>query len=102
MIRKMLTGVLLLLTVCTAPAGASNFDCSVVYDEFDQLMMANFLIDPTQYVQTLNGTLARNEYVLYQVDRFKLRSDRILPGDWNRPHQSEFTWQDDLLLAKRD
>ncbi len=68
-------GVVVLLTLGQG-AHAAKFDCSVVYDEFDQLMLARFLVEPDTYVPTLDSLITRTEYLEVQSDRFKLREGR--------------------------
>ncbi len=98
--HRRIAGFLLLVLAGVAPAGAADFDCSVVYDEFDQLMMANFLIEPSVYVETLSGSLTRSEYILFQVEQFKLREQRGLPGigivrtNHNLRGKMLFNWHD--------
>ncbi|MDE0310472.1 MAG: hypothetical protein OXI60_11690 [Acidiferrobacterales bacterium] len=79
-----LPGLLLIATIVTL-AGTSSiragyFDCSVVYDEFDQLMLANFLVEPNRYVDSLEDSITRQEHVTYQQDTFKLRKGREQSG----------------------
>ncbi len=78
--RRQIAGLLLAVLPGMAPVSAADFDCSIVYDEFDQLMMANFLIEPSRYVETISGSLTRSEYILFQVEQFKLHEQRGLPG----------------------
>ncbi len=83
-----------------ATVRAGNFDCSVIYDEFDQLMTANFLVNPEDYVETINKGLLREEYVLYQFEKFKVRQDRALAGiavvrtNENLRGKMTFIWHD--------
>lgn len=82
------------------PAQANYFDCSVVYDEFDQLMMANFLIDPERYVTSLDTTLKRSDFLVHQLNKFKLREERTNAGlavfrtNQNISGKFIFFWQD--------
>lgn len=96
---------LLLVAAIIALAGnpstqASYFDCSVVYDEFDQLMLANFLVDPGRYVDTLEGGITRQEHVRYQLNEFKLRKGREKSGigvfvtNQNLHGKMLYVWQD--------
>ena len=77
-------GLLLIAAIVTlsgnSPAQANYFDCSVVYDEFDQLMLANFLVEPGRYVDTLEDSISRQEHVRYQLNEFKLRKGRGKSG----------------------
>ncbi len=62
------------------PARANYFDCSVVYDEFDQLMMANFLVDPERYVSSIPNAISRKEFLQFQQSTFQLRRERLDAG----------------------
>ncbi len=83
-------------------AQAGKFDCSVVYDEFDQLMMANFLSHPYRYVDTLNGKITRREFLNQQLGKFKLRKERTNAGigtfktNTNLHGKMIFFWQDNV------
>ena len=68
------------LLASVSPAWATYFDCSVVYDEFDQLMMGQFLVDPERYVSTLSSLISRPEHLEFQTREFKLRSERENAG----------------------
>ena len=80
MLTRLLISVFVLQLIALQPVYARNFDCSVVYDEFDQLMMANFLTDPYRYVNTLNGMITRSEFLSLQIEKFKLREERKNAG----------------------
>lgn len=54
---------------------AGNFDCSVVYDEYDSLMNKRFLINPSHYVDTQSHRISRHEYNSEQKGQFVLRSE---------------------------
>ncbi len=58
------------------PASAGQFDCSVVYDEFDSLMNKNFLMKPGSYVRVVKGKLSRADYNSRQKNRLLLRPGR--------------------------
>ncbi len=74
---KRFFAVLTALAVCAFnPTSANYFDCSVVYDEFDQLMMANFLIDPERYVESIPNVISRQEFLEFQQHQFHLRAER--------------------------
>ena len=83
-----------------SPAWATYFDCSVVYDEFDQLMMGQFLVDPERYVSTLSSLISRSEHLEYQTKEFKLRSERENAGiavfrtNRNASGKMIFYWQE--------
>lgn len=73
----------LMLLLCFAvmmPARANYFDCSVIYDEFDQLMLANFLVDPERYVSSIPNVISRQEFLQYQQNQFHLRTKRENAG----------------------
>ena len=119
MIRIFSIAVLLTLAFSPPLVRAGTFDCSVVYDEFDQLMMANFLVNPRDYVETVDNQIFRDEHILYQLERFKLREGRELVGvaivrtNQNLRGKMTFVWQrvawedaipvevDDLILYGR-
>ena len=78
-IRHLLLAVALIVMAIT-PARANYFDCSVVYDEFDQLMMANFLLDPERYVSIIPNIISRQEFLQLQQHLFHLRAERESVG----------------------
>lgn len=80
MIRRQLILIIASLILTVAPARANYFDCSVVYDEFDQLMMANFLLDPERYVDSIPNVISRQEFLELQQHLFHLRADRESVG----------------------
>ncbi len=100
MIRFLLIASTLLVSIAVSPLQSNYFDCSVVYDEFDQLMMSNFLIEPDRYVSTLNNTITRDEHLQHQLGLFKLRDGRqnagigIFRTNQNLSGKMLFIWQD--------
>ncbi len=80
MISRSLLLIFALVLIAGSPARANYFDCSVVYDEFDQLMMANFLVDPERYVSSIPNTISRQEFLEYQQNQFHLRVERESAG----------------------
>ncbi len=80
MLTRLLIFAIVFQLIALQPVFARNFDCSVVYDEFDQLMMANFLQEPNRYVNTLVGMITRNEFLGLQIGKFKLREERKNAG----------------------
>ena len=99
-LSNLMTAVALMLCIAVLPARANYFDCSVVYDEFDQLMLANFLVDPERYVDTLVNQITRKEHVDYQIGEFKLRDGRDMSGigvfvtNQNIRGKMLYVWQD--------
>ena len=100
MIRSLLIASTLLASIAVSPLQSNYFDCSVVYDEFDQLMMSNFLIEPDRYVSTLNNTITRDKHLQHQLGLFKLRDGRqnagigIFRTNQNLSGKLLFIWQD--------
>ena len=100
MIRSLLIASTLLASIAVSPLQSNYFDCSVVYDEFDQLMMSNFLIEPDRYVSTLNNTITRDGHLQHQLGLFKLRDGRqnagigIFRTNQNLSGKMLFIWQD--------
>ena len=100
MIRSLLIASTLLVSIAVSPLQSNYFDCSVVYDEFDQLMMSNFLIEPDRYVSTLNNTITRDGHLQHQLGLFKLRDGRqnagigIFRTNQNLSGKMLFVWQD--------
>lgn len=61
--KKSLLSIIATFTFLLAPqAFAGDFDCSLVYDEYDSLMHKQFLLKPSNYVATATGRLSRSEY----------------------------------------
>ena len=65
-----------LLALQVGAADAGYFDCNVVYDEFEQLMTKNFLVEPDRYVSVVAGRLTRKDFIDLQKGRFTLRAER--------------------------
>lgn len=64
------------LFLSSVNANAGYFDCSVVYDEFDQLMNKQFLIEPDRFVATIRDRLTREQFAKLNLNRFLLHADR--------------------------
>ena len=102
--RDLLAKLLLILTLTSCagiiPAHANYFDCSVVYDEYDQLMLGNFLVEPERYVDSLSNNITRRQHVQYQLKQFKLRNGREQSGigvfvtNQNLHGKMLYIWQD--------
>lgn len=102
--RHWLPKLLLMLSIssCAAssPAVANYFDCSVVYDEFNQLMLANFLIVPERYVDSIADRITRRQHVRFQLNQFKVRKGRERSGigvfvtNQNLHGKMLYVWQD--------
>lgn len=102
--RHTLSGLLFFATLVmltdNSSIQANYFDCSVVYDEFDQLMLANFLVEPGRYVDSLEDGITRQEHVRYQLNEFKLRKGRERSGigvfvtNQNLHGKMLYVWQD--------
>ncbi|HBN75316.1 MAG TPA: hypothetical protein DD473_05770 [Planctomycetaceae bacterium] len=69
-------GTLLILTLISVSTDAGEFDCRVIYDEFDSLMNKQFLINPSEYVNTVKGRLSRDDYFGKQKGLFLLNEER--------------------------
>lgn len=100
-IKKVLSSLLLIamLQMSSATYGG-KFDCSVVYDEFDQLMMGEFLVEPDRYVPVQPSLISRRDFLLYQNNLFKLREDRkdagvaVFNTNHNLSGKMVFYWQE--------
>lgn len=51
---------------------AAAVDCDLVYDEFDNVMNKQFLLNPDNYVSTQSHRLSRQDYNSRQKDKFLL------------------------------
>jgi len=98
--NKILVTITLISILFFRSVFAGDFDCSVVYDEFDQLMMANFLVEPDRYVSTIGEKITRSEFLTQQLNRFKLREERVNAGigifktNKNLSGKMIYFWQD--------
>jgi len=76
----------------------SAADCSLVYDEFDNLMNKDFLITPSKYVPTVKQRLSRSDYNVKQKGKFLLSSKHrglgigIVRTNSNQRGKFLFTW----------
>ena len=86
--------------IVISPTQANYFDCSVVYDEYDQLMLGNFLVEPERYVDSLADSITRRQHVQYQLKQFKMRKGREQSGigvfvtNQNLHGKMLYIWQD--------
>ena len=102
--QGLLPKLLLILAISScigiSPARANYFDCSVVYDEYDQLMLGNFLVEPERYVDSLADSITRRQHVQYQLKQFKMRKGREQSGigvfvtNQNLHGKMLYIWQD--------
>ena len=75
MIRQ--TGwIFLMLNVWINVSFAGSFDCSVIYDEFENLMNKQYLVETNRYVATITDRLTREEFSALQKGKLYLREDR--------------------------
>lgn len=63
-------------SVAPLPAVAGSFDCTVVYDEFEQLMNKSYLVKPDDYVPTLSQKLSRDQFLALQQGKLLLYPNR--------------------------
>ncbi len=61
-------------------AVAGYFDCSVIYDEYEDLMANQFLVEPDRYVATLTQQISRKDYDKLQKGLFQVHPDRADRG----------------------
>ena len=77
---------------------AGDYDCSLVYDEYDSLMHKQFLLNPSSYVDTVEGRLSRNDYnrkqkgIFLQKDEHKNYGVAIVHTNNNTWGKLMFTW----------
>jgi hypothetical protein len=67
--KKVICGLMSLVSFTNF---AGTFDCSVVYDEFDNLMNKRFITSPSNYVTVENQKMSRFQYNSEQKGIFKL------------------------------
>ena len=97
---RLLFVVAIVVGVGHQPTQANYFDCSVVYDEYDQLMLGNFLVEPERYVDSVPDIITRQQHVEYQLGEFKLREGREQSGiavfvtNQNLHGKMLYVWQD--------
>ena len=72
---RLILGFLLFPFLATLTS-AQDFDCSVIYDEFDSFMNKEFLIQPSKYVRTVKSRLSRDDYNSKQKGIFLLKNER--------------------------
>lgn len=104
---------LIFVMLASSVSFAGSFDCSTIYDEFDSLMLKNFLIRPQNYVQVVNQRMSRAQYNNEQKGRLMLANDNrgwgvaIVHTNRNTWGKLLFTWgapmqngQPSLILKK--
>jgi len=85
-----------------AGAAAGDFDCSVVYDEFESLMNRQFLETPDRYVQTVPGRVSREQFESVTGAGFRLYPSRegmgigIMVTNRNVHAKFLFHWSDEV------
>lgn len=88
-------------------ASAARVDCSLIYDEFDSLMLNRFLVAPEDYVTTRSDRLSDAEFELWQRGRFKLYKSRgdsavlIFRTTQNRTGKALYRWTPPLADGRR-
>jgi hypothetical protein len=81
---------------------AGYFDCSVIYDEYENLMANQFLVEPDRYIATLSQRISRSEHEKLQQGIFHLHADRADRGiavfrtNGNLHGKFLFKWADPL------
>ena len=90
--------VLLLTAIIAVPATAGYFDCSVVYDEYENLMNKQFLMEPDRFVATIRERLTMEQFAEIGSDRFLLYAQReglgiaVIVTNRNTHGKMLFTW----------
>ncbi len=98
---RMFVHALLLTTIMAAPAKAGYFDCSVVYDEYENLMNKQFLMEPDRFVATIQERLTKEQFAKINTDRFLLYNGReglgiaVIVTNRNTHGKMLFTWDKD-------
>lgn len=94
------TTLILCLVYRTVDAG--YFDCSVIYDEYEDLMANQFLVEPDRYIATLPQQISRSDHERLQKGIFQLHADRADRGiavfrtNGNLHGKFLFKWTDPL------
>lgn len=94
-----LSTLTLLLSGINNPVAAGYFDCSVVYDEYDSLMLRQFLIEPDRYVTTLRDNFSFEQFFSMQRGLLRLNDRRrglgvaIVRTNRNASGKFLFSWE---------
>lgn len=100
--RCLWTATVLILGLAYGTADAGYFDCSVIYDEYEDLMANQFLVEPDRYVATLPQQISRSDHQKLQQGIFQLHADRADRGiavfrtNGNLHGKLLFKWMDPL------
>jgi len=95
---KRMKKVFSFLLILLFSEAALAVNCGLVYDEFDNLMNKEFLINPASYVKTMSGRLSRSDYNSKQKGKFLLNQKRqghgiaVVHTNKNSRGKFLFTW----------
>lgn len=96
------TTTIFILCLVFRTADAGYFDCSVIYDEYEDLMANQFLVEPDRYVATLPQQITRSDHERLQKGIFHLHADRadrgvaVVRTNGNLYGKFLFKWDDPL------
>ncbi|MDH3379243.1 MAG: hypothetical protein OEQ39_20145 [Gammaproteobacteria bacterium] len=97
-ITRASVGTTLLTAIMIVPATAGYFDCSVVYDEYENLMNKQFLMEPDRFVATIQERLTKEQFAQIDANRFLLYNGReglgiaVIVTNRNSHGKMLFTW----------
>ncbi len=100
--RWLWRATILTLGLAYQTADAGYFDCSVIYDEYEDLMANQFLVEPDRYVATLPQQISRSDHERLQKGIFQLHADRadrgiaVFRSNGNLHGKFLFKWTDPL------
>ena len=93
--------------LCPMAAVSGDYDCSLIYDEYDSLMAGNYLQTPTDYVDGYERWFTQPAFDSLQRGRFKLHPERgesgiiIFRTNHNRHGKLLYHWTDPLVDGRR-
>jgi hypothetical protein len=105
--RRLTAALIFSALVVPAVSSSADFDCSLIYDEYDSLMGGGYLAAPENYVSGYDSWFSQTAFDTLQRGVFKLHPERAEAGvlvfrtNQNRHGKLLYYWTDPLVDGRR-